>query len=64
MTSSILMRIRKTLVLLGDLPHEDAEISSDLTNGQVLSRLREITPDDVDYVADSTDESESTESSA
>lgn len=59
----MILRLRRVMVRLGDLPDESTEISGGLTNGQLLNRLREMTPDAVDSeeVAEEED-SESTES--
>ncbi|MCK5547548.1 MAG: hypothetical protein KAI64_00930 [Thermoplasmata archaeon] len=37
------------MVILGDIPDESTEISGGLTNGQLLSRLREVTNDPADF---------------
>lgn len=49
MSESTILRLRQIQVRLGDIPDESTEISGGLTNGQLLSRLREITPDDADF---------------
>ena len=41
----MILHLRRVMVRLGDLPDESAEISGGLTNGQLLSRLREMTPE-------------------
>lgn len=59
----MILHLRRVMVRLGDLPDESAEISGGLTNGQLLSRLREMTPEaaDSEDVAEE-DDSESAES--
>lgn len=59
----MILRLRRVMVRLGDLPDEGTEISGGLTNGQLLIRLREMTPDAVDSEVVAEEEiTESTES--
>jgi hypothetical protein len=61
--NSSILRLRKLQVRLGDLPDENAEIAGGLSNGNLLSRLKEMTPDDpADFAEASADEDESAES--
>ena len=61
MPSDTILRLRRLQVRLGDLPDESAEIEGGLTNGELLSRLRNMTPDTADlndeFSAEDSDES-------
>lgn len=41
----LIFRIRQAMFNLGDLPSIDADPSQGLSNGEILTRLREITVD-------------------
>lgn len=40
----LLIRIRRIMVSFGDLPSVDADPSTGLSNGEILTRLKEIDP--------------------
>lgn len=58
MSDDTILKLRRIQVGLGDLPDESAEISGGLTNGQLLSRLRGMTPEsaELDDIAEDMEE--------
>lgn len=64
MPSNLILKLRQVQVRLGDLPDESIEIAGGLTNGNLLTRLRDMTPDSagLDELAENDADQESAES--